>query len=115
MHIEGFDPLIQDILNTDIPMTLKRMGFTSASFTLPGFYKCGEVTLYKDGERWMVKDRYDKCTPIDSLQDLVELNFYWWKTSKNRGGWEEPDSHWVGELIKSGYIRKVERTVYEEA
>lgn len=105
MNIPDF---IEELVEAGIDVTLKPGG----GFYIEGFYKSGSVTIKWDTSQWVLCARYNEVTPISSLDDLVEANYYWWQRSKDRNtGWKQPASAWVPLLLRFGYIE--EKTIPE--
>lgn len=109
-HVEQLHPILRELVEKGVPLT-----FTKDCIIVPGFYKSGDVKLWfqedarhpeSDSEPVLyARDRYGKETPISQLDDIVELNFYWWTTSKERApGWSNPDPRWVPLLVEHGFV-----------
>lgn len=110
MNIPDF---IEELVEAGIDVFLQKGG----KFYIEGFYKSGSITIEWDTSQWVACARYNEVTRIDTLQDLVELNYDWWQRSKDRcEGWEQPNDKWVPLLLKYGYIKAKTvpaKTIYE--
>jgi hypothetical protein len=110
MNIPSF---IEELVEEGIPVTLQKGG----SFHIEGFYKSSGVTVQLEDDGWVAVARYNEVTQIETLHDLVGLNYHWWQCSKDRfDGWSQPESAWVPLLLKFGYIKEKTipaQTVYE--
>ena len=117
-HTEQLNPILRELVEGGVPLTI-----TKDCMIVPGFYKSETVKLwFREDTRpgstaeavLYARDRYGKETPISQLDDLVELNHYWWMTSKDRGnaGWVNPDPVWVQLLVEHGFIEVKEVRTY---
>ena len=51
--------------------------------------------------------RYNEKTDIESLDDLVHLNYTWWQNYKDRyEGWQNPEQDWIPLMEKLNLIQK---------
>jgi len=59
------------------------------------FYKSDTVEIYEEEGSFIAHSRYDIKTPINSIEDLVQLNYQWWQSSKAKlEDWETPSPEW---------------------
>jgi hypothetical protein len=104
---------IEELVEEGIPVTLQKDG----KFRIEGFYKSSGVTICQQDGKWVAFQRYDNQDTIETLEDMVALNYSWWLRSKDRfDGWAQPDSLWTPLLLRFGYIKEKAipaRTVYE--
>lgn len=104
---------IEELVEAGISVTLQK----GNKFRLEGFYKSGEVTIEQREGGWVACARYNEVTGIDTLQDLVNLNYKWWQYSKDRyEGWQQPESLWAPLMVKFGLVQEKTipaQTVYE--
>ncbi len=107
---EKLNEIIRICCIRNIPVSLNYDKETdSLEYKISGFYKSGDVILYEDGDEITCKQRYDSVDVINSFEDLVGINYYWWESSKDRyEGWRDPDSNWLERLIEFGYMKKKE-------
>lgn len=109
-------PIIQKLLDLEIPVQLDKQGYR-----IEGFYKHGSVLLKKPyaetgGALYLVEGRYGDLEEIFSWEDLVRLNFAEWQKFYDRfDGWSDPDPRWLPELLRIGLIKARQVTVYEAA
>lgn len=105
-----FHSIVEELVEKGYEVTVSKAGIK-----VDGFYKSGTVLLneLEDGTL-TATDRYGKETVLNSFEDLVYLNFSWWKTSKERG-WGEPNSFWLEEFKTLGLVKEKTVRVIEEA
>jgi hypothetical protein len=101
--------IIKALIERDISVTITKNGFK-----VEGFYKSNEITLVPDGKGFIVISRYNEKTDIEDFDDLVYLNFSWWDRSKDKyEGWATPDTKWVADMERLGYIKKETKVITE--
>lgn len=107
---------IEELVEAGISVTLQK----GNKFRIEGFYKSSGVTIENINafqQEWVANARYNEVTRIESLRDIVELNYYWWDRSKGRSEyWEQPDPLWVPLLLQFKFIAAKtisEQTIYE--
>lgn len=71
-----------------------------------GFYKNGPLTLDIKGDLIIATDKRGKSKTITELQDLVTLNFSWWKRSSSRGVYLVPERPWLDEFVKTNIVKR---------
>lgn len=105
--------IVLGLLKNNIAVALNYNHETSEiEYTIDGFYKSGTVLLIDKGEKLIAISRYNEQTDIFDLIDLVQLNYSWWNTSKDRfSGWRHPDPKWIPLLEKYGFITKKTETI----
>lgn len=94
--------LLNELLEADLNYTVSKAGVY-----LEGFYKSSGVTLNYDdvAQQWVATARYNEKTVVDTLDDLVHLNYQWWQFSKNRyEGWANPEENWLPLMVKLGLV-----------
>lgn len=74
--IKFFPPLIQDLFQRGVDIT---MDPKAGELLLDGFYDNGPLRLSEENDRFKAIDKRNKSTPISNYDDLVMLNFEWWK------------------------------------
>lgn len=116
---EKLNEIIRICCIRNIPVSLEyNKEHDRLEYKISGFYKSGDVSLYENGDEIICKQRYDMVDVVNSFEDLVSINYYWWNSSKERyEGWGGPDSNWVSSLLEFGYIKKQETilTTYKNA
>lgn len=114
--------LIKDIVKAGIPVTINYMlenGLDKFYYEIPGFYKCGTVRLEKISDQswkdnvWECHARYNEVTIIESLYDLIFINYDWWIRSKRTCDpvWKNPDPLWENLLLET--VPGIKKTVKE--
>ncbi len=77
----------------------------SIAYEISGFSKSGSATLYTtDNGNIICSTRYGQVDAIESWEDLVEVDFTWWSSYKDRG-YEMPDE-WRKEFIACNFIKE---------
>lgn len=102
--------LIKNIHNMGGKVTLNDDG----SLSLDGFYKNGPMRLeIEDGAdaKILAVDRRQRRTTIGTIDDLVQLNYSWWKLSNGRGTYLVPERPWLDKFIEKKLVRK--KFIYE--
>lgn len=85
---------------------------TCLSYRIDGFYKSGGVDLYETSDGIFAEARYNEINQIESIDDLISLNYTWWQRSKERyDGWTNPDSKWINLLLRKGLVTEKVKTV----
>jgi hypothetical protein len=109
--------MIKQLVNNEILLELIEKGFSvilkKDGVVLEDFYKSGTVRLepQEDGT-FRAHSRYEQVDGIESLDDLVYLNYEWWQKSKNRSdSWLKPDELWAKEMVRLGIIKRKEEMV----
>lgn len=105
--------ILQELLETGISL---QIGYDrkleQSTYAVSGFYKSNYVELIESDDKLIARARYNEITEIESLQDLVLLNYCWWDLSKDRfDGWKNPNSQWLPLLIKFGYVTEETKTI----
>lgn len=104
--------IIEEILKEGISVLMEHnIEFDRTEYIIHGFYKSGTVKLIEcEDAALQAIARYDQKTYVNSVRDIVELNYDWWQKSKDRfDGWKEPDPFWIKLLLKYDFIKE-ERT-----
>ena len=100
--------ILNALVEAGIELTVTKLGITIA-----GFYKSSGVRLIliEDG-KLLATSRYNQNDIIESLDDLVQLNYDWWQATKNRNPEDRvaPEEAWLPLMVASGRV-KVKTTV----
>ena len=97
--------LLNEIVKSEIELTVSKNGIT-----IVGFYKSSGILLTSlDNGTLLATARYDEKTIIETLDDLVALNYKWWQYSISLG-WTDPEEAWLPLLVASGRV-KVKTTI----
>lgn len=86
------------------------------SMLLEGFYKNGALRLeIEEGKKDTIKivavDKRGRRKEISTIDDLVQINFAWWKISNGRGTYIVPERPWLDQFIEKRWVRK--KIIYE--
>lgn len=98
------NPIICAIVERGIPLKI-----TIDGFVIEGFYKSNEIKLKPmiDLFGFTAISRYNEKIYIKHFDDLVYLNYEWWKRSKNRfDGWKNPDPLWINDMVRLDLIKE---------
>ena len=82
---------------------------SDGSISVPGFYRNGDMRLeVENGKKVQVVavDRRGRRTVISSFDDLVALNFRWWKLSGGRNTYVVPERPWIDQFIDKKWVRR---------
>jgi hypothetical protein len=103
--------IIREVAKNKINIEVEWNGETLV-YLIHGFYKSGVVRLFEKEGNIVATDRYHDEHFVDSVRDLVYLNYKWWRASKDRfDGWASPDSSWVGLLKECDFIKEITETI----
>lgn len=79
----------------------------SGSVSMDGFYKNGPLRLEVRGNNQIVAiDKRNRETTINSFDDLVELNFQWWKQSTTKTSYVIPQRPWIDSFMEKKLVRR---------
>lgn len=95
--------LVEDGLARGIKIFL-----TTEGYEVEGFYRNGTVRLaYEGADELVAIDKKDKKVPIKSFDDLVKLNYDWWKKSRDkRAEWVNPGREWQEEFSRLNLVKR---------
>lgn len=97
-------PLIQEIWHQKVDFNIESNG----AIVIDGFYKNGSMKLTLEDGKLIATDKRNRKTEIKTFEDLVELNYSWWKMSISRTTYVSPGSPWLGFFVER---KKVTRQV----
>jgi len=100
--------IVNELIENNISVSIEYdQSINKLVYILKGFYKSDTIKLIETDDKLIAHARYEEETLIESLRDIVELNYRWWKSSKDRfEGWANPDSQWLPLLLKYGFIKE---------
>lgn len=103
--IELLPDLLQEMHKKGIPFNVD--GITG-NITVDGFYKNGSMILKMDENySFEAVDKRNRTTPIRSIEDLVKLNFDWWRRSAGKtGNFANPAKPWLDEFQQRGLVKR---------
>lgn len=110
--MEKLTNIVKEILSHNINISLNYdKEIDELIYEVDGFYKSGTVKLKIVEGEIIAKSRYDQNDVIEDLEDLIRLNYRWWKNSCDRyDGWKNPDFRWIQLLKTYGLIEEVTNT-----
>ena len=103
-----------------LPPLLKKMAELGVAFRMnqdgalyvDGFYKNGPMKLDLDEQNNIFAvDKRDRRTAIGHYDDLVLLNFTWWKLSNSRNQVAMPERPWLDSFIEKKWVKR--RVIFE--
>lgn len=97
-------PLLQEIWHKKVDFTIDASG----SIIIDGFYKNGTMKFVLEGTQLISLDKRNRRKEINSFEDLVELNYSWWKQSISRTTYIAPEQPWLGFFVER---KKVSRQI----
>ena len=104
--LKFFPPLIQDLWKRGVDIT---MDPKEGELLLDGFYDNGPLRLRFENDRFKAIDKRAKVTPISSYDDLVMVNFEWWKAAnagtKNKK-YTAPNRPWLDAFKEKKLVKR---------
>ena len=73
---------------------------------IEGFYRNGPMKIDFEGESVIAIDRKGRKTEIRHFDDLVQLNFTWWRLSNGRSGYIVPERPWIDQFIEKKWVKR---------
>lgn len=85
-----------------------RVVLTPLGYEIDGFYRGGPMRVEADAAGdLMAIDRKEKKVLLGSFDDLVRLNYEWWKASRDkRADWVNPGKEWVEEFGRLNLVKR---------
>ena len=85
-----------------------RVVLTKTGYEIEGFYKSGSVTLEPDITGGMTAtDKKDGKSIVKSFDDIVRLNYDWWKKSRGKSAeFVNPGKEWIDEFVRLGLVKR---------
>ena len=97
--------LVKEMNRKGVPFTLDG---NTGIITIAGFYKNGPMTLEVEANDDIVSiDKRAKRKVMKTYDDLVALNYKWWRASTGRGVNITPDRPWLDAFLEKGLIKRV--------
>lgn len=96
-------PLIHECWTRRAYVTMDQEG----NLFMEGFYKNGAMKLeVLDNNQIVAEDRRGKKTTIKSFDDLVKLNYLWWKNSITKSSYPIPGRPWADHFLEKGLVKR---------
>lgn len=96
-------PLLQEFWAKKAYFSMDQGG----SVSMDGFYKNGPLRLeVRDNNQVVAIDKRNRETKINSFDDLVELNFQWWKQSTTKTSYVIPQRPWIDSFMEKKLVRR---------
>lgn len=85
-----------------------RVMLTPSGYELDGFYRGGPMRVEPGEEGTMIAiDKKEKQTVLSTFDDLVRLNYDWWKMSRDkRADWVNPGKEWIEEFGRLNLVKR---------
>ncbi|WP_186136939.1 MULTISPECIES: hypothetical protein [Burkholderia] len=97
-------PLVKALNRKGVPFAIDG---NTGEITINGFYKNGPMKLEIEANDDIVAiDKRGKRQVMQSYDDLVKLNFHWWRQSTGQGVPRNPDRPWLDEFLDKGWVRR---------
>ena len=86
-----------------------RVILTRAGYEIDGFYRQGTMRVEADEKGVLIAiDKKDKKVALRTFDDLVKLNFNWWKLSRERATeFMTPPKEWLEEFQRMNLVQRV--------
>lgn len=98
-----FPPLIKQIASLGGVFKMEQDG----ALYIEGFYKNGPMKLDFEGDTLVAIDRRNRKTAIANFDDLVQLNFSWWRMSNgSKNQYIVPERPWLDQFIEKKWVRR---------
>lgn len=100
-----FPKLIRDLIKEGFPI---RSELEKGYFAIADFYKSQELRLVPDANNnFIAFDKEGNKGIVDSIEKIVELNFYWWVSSQTKQGYPAMTKKWNEEFLKRKWLKIV--------
>lgn len=99
--------VLPELIETALAAGVKVL-LTKTGYEVDGFYKAGSMRLEPDENGMMMAiDRKDKKVPLKTFDDLVKLNYDWWKSSRTKNvAFMNPGKEWVEEFSRLNLVKR---------
>lgn len=102
-----FPPVIKQIAQQGVQFKMETDGF----LYVEGFYKNGPMKIDFEGDHIIAIDKKGRQTRIEHFDNLVELNYRWWKISNSRNNYVMPERPWIDKFIDKKWVKR--RVIFE--
>lgn len=100
--------IIEESVKIGIPIRCKYVLDRGFVYEVEDFYKSGTISIEEENSVLIATARYNQKTEISSPEDIVRLNYIWWKYSQDRyEGWKSPSCFWRPLYEMYGFDYKV--------
>ena len=94
--------IIEEAVEKGIRVSLGKTGYE-----IDGFYKAGGIRIEIVSTGLVAIDKKDKKVPIGSFDDLIRLNYDWWKKSRDKGiDFVNPSKEWLDEFVRLNLVKR---------
>lgn len=102
-----FPPVIKQIAELGAQFKME----TDGVLYIEGFYRNGPMKIDFEGDSVVAIDKRGRKTTITNFDDLVQLNFSWWRLSNGRQGYIVPERPWIDKFIEKKWVKR--KVIYE--
>lgn len=102
-----FPIIIKQIAEQGVQFKMETDGF----LYVEGFYRNGSMKIDFEGDKIIAIDKRGRKTEINSFDDLVLLNYDWWRASNSRGNYVMPERPWIDKFIEKKKVKR--KVIYE--
>ncbi|SDG95525.1 hypothetical protein SAMN05216466_106175 [Paraburkholderia phenazinium] len=97
-------PLIKLMNRNGVPFNIDG---SSGEITIGGFYQNGPMKLEIEANDDIVAiDKRDRRKVLKSYDDLVKLNFDWWRRATGKGNNVNPDRPWLDAFLEKNWVKR---------
>ena len=94
--------IIEDVVDRGIKVYLTKNGYE-----IEGFYKAGNIKIEIKNNVLHALDKKEKATVINSFDDLVRLNYDWWKRSRDKSTeFINPGKEWLDDFNRLNLVKR---------
>lgn len=98
-----FPPLIKQIANLGGLFKMEQDG----ALYIDGFYKNGPMKIDFENDDLVAVDKRGRKTPIFNFDDLVQLNFLWWRMANGKKNeYVLPERPWLDQFIEKKWVKR---------
>jgi hypothetical protein len=112
------NPMVENGMLNFLPPILKEAAEKGVKFQInsdgsckiEGFYKNGDLNVVpnKDGKTFTAFDKRKRETIIHNFEDLVKINYDWWKQSNTKKTYTQPERPFLDYFIENKWVvRKI--------
>lgn len=73
---------------------------------IEGFYANGPMLLVEENGKIFAIDKNKKKVLVAAFDDLVMLNYDWWRQAQTRGNYVQPERPWLDKFREKNLVRK---------
>ena len=97
-----FPPLIKQMAELGVQFKMEQDG----ALYVEGFYKNGPMKLDFEGDNLVAIDKRGRKTAIGHFDDMLQLNFQWWRLSNGKSSYVVPERPWLDKFIDKKWVKR---------